>query len=129
MTFLTATANRSVLEEGLFEVGDVVGDHLRSCAAFAVGFASFSMFSAKAISLVNAVAKASVGAGGKVVDDLHHRPALVLAFRVGVVEDVNRRRLAGTRVSWARQIAGFDVFRFMRGDRAAFVSRFGGSIE
>ena len=74
--FVDRDRDRAVLEEGLFEVADVVDDHRRAPAA-----ASALMLSAKAVSPLKAVAKAIAAPGREVVDDLGHRPALVGRLR------------------------------------------------
>ena len=97
--FVDRHRHRSVLEERLFEVGDVVDDHLRPGAAGADRRGQLSMLWAKASSLLKALAKASSAFGSDVVDDLQPSPgprrsALVRLHRVVRLQFLDRVFLA-----------------------------------
>ena len=99
-----ATRDRAVLEEGLFEVGDVVDDHVGARARPGPGCCA-----AKAVSPLKAVAKAIAAPGARSWTIWAiPRPSSVGFGARGVVEDVDRVGVAAG-IAGAGQVAAGDV--------------------
>ena len=109
--------HRPVLEHRLFEVGDVVDDHVgpgaaggdRSRQAFDVlGEGEFA---------VEGGGEGEIRVGSNVVDDLQHRTTLVVASGGAVFEHVDRHLLAAAVVFGAGQVVALDIFGGVGRDR------------
>ncbi len=100
--FVHRACDGAVLEERLFEVGDVVGDHPGAGRRQRPDVGGEGEFPGER------GGEGERGAGGEVVDDLGHRPALVLPFGFGIVEHADGRvRAAGA--AGPRKVAAGDV--------------------
>lgn len=111
-------ADRALLEEGLREVDDIVDDRPRAGGVQAPDVVGERRQAGEG------GGEGERGAGGEVVDDLGHRPALVAAGGFRVVQHVHRPgRAAG--VAGAGQVAAGDVPRGARRRRGVAVERVG----
>ncbi len=123
--FVDRDRHRTILEERLFEVKDVVGDDLGACRS------QFLDAFGKGEFAVEGGGEIDMGRGCQVMDDLRHRPSLVRSFSgIFLVFEHGNGRGVPTFVADSGEVSAFHVVSgFGRNFLAAAVRRFGRLVE